>query len=281
MSEEKRVVKIGVIKNGNLGMSLVLDLIMDERADRNDLDVVVAGSGAKLNKEQALFTAKQMLEWKPELILMVSPNAALKGLQAAREVIQPSGIPTIVFSDAPAKKGIEDFEAKGMGYFINQADAMISARRPFLDSVEMSLYNANLLKVITITGVVNLMTDLLEKCIDDIKAGQKPELPRLNVTKEKAVAAARFSNPYAQAKALAAFEIASRVSSLTGPACFVIKEREKYMPLLAAAHEMMQVAAKLAEEAREIEKANDKVIRRPHHREGKLLQKLGLMDKEA
>ncbi|GAB4316170.1 MAG: F420-dependent methylenetetrahydromethanopterin dehydrogenase [Promethearchaeota archaeon] len=280
MSEDKKIVKVGVIKNGNLGMSLVLDLLMDERADRGDLDVVVVGSGAKLNKEQAVWTAQQMVAWSPDLILMVSPNASLKGLAAAREIVQSTGIPTIVFSDAPAKKAKEEYEERGMGYVINLADAMISARRPFLDPVEMSVYNANLLKVISICGVVNLIQEALEACIDAIKAGQKPPLPRVVVTKEVAAAAAKFSNPYANAKAMAAFEIASRVSSLTTPACFVIKEKEKYMPLLAAAHEMMRIAAELAQEAREIEKGNDTVLRRPHHREGKILEKRALMEKE-
>ncbi len=263
-------------------MSLTaLDLSFDERADRDDIDFVVAGSGAKLGKDQAVWTAEQMVAWKPDLILMVSPNAALKGLQAAREIIQPTGIPTIVFSDAPAKKAVDEYKERGMGYFINLCDSMIGARRPFLDPVEMSLFNANLLRVISITGVINLIQEKVGAVIDEIKKGNaKPELPQVIIEMENAVEAANFSNPYAKAKAMAAFEIATRVAAIDTKACFVIKDKEQYMPLLATAHEMMQVAANLAEEAREIEKSNDAVFREPHHREGKLLRKKALMEKE-
>jgi methylenetetrahydromethanopterin dehydrogenase len=52
------------------------------------------------------------------------------------------------------------------------------------------------------------------------------------------------------------------------------------MPLLAAAHEMMRTAAILCDEAREIEKFNDTVVRRPHHAKQHFLKKIGLYDKE-
>lgn len=41
------VVKIGVIKCGNIGTSPVIDLLLDERADRPNIDVRVIGSSAK------------------------------------------------------------------------------------------------------------------------------------------------------------------------------------------------------------------------------------------
>lgn len=280
MSEEERIVKVGCIKNGSLGMALMLDLLFDERADREDVDFMVVGSGAKLGKAQAVWTAERMVEWKPELILMVSPNAALGGLKAARDVIEPTGIPTVVFSDAPAKKACEEIEGRNMGYFINLADSMIGARRPFLDPVEMALFNANLLQVLCNTGVLNLMQDAIDPVINALKEGQKPALPRIICNKEKAVAAAQYDNPYAHAKALAAFEIAAKVAAIDVTACFKLKEKERYMPLLAAAHEMMQDAARLSGEAREVEKYNDTVLRRPHHRKGKTLTKKALMEKE-
>ena len=46
------VVKIGIIKSGNIGTSPVLDLLLDERADRPNIDVRIVGSGAKMNPEQ-------------------------------------------------------------------------------------------------------------------------------------------------------------------------------------------------------------------------------------
>jgi len=57
----------------------------------------------------------------------------------------------------------------------------------------------------------------------------------------------------------------------------VEKERDKYIPLVACAHEIAQVAAKLAEEAREIEKYNDTLVRKPHSKNGKPKIKTRLM----
>ncbi len=282
MSEEKketRVVRVGVVKNGNLGACPVLDLVFDERADRDDVDFRVLGSGAKLNNVQCVETMDKMLEFKPELILMISPNAALAGPKAGREKIK--GIPTIVYSDMPAKKAVEEWETKGIGYILCGADSMIGARRPWLDPVEMSLFNSDLLAVLSITGVINCIQDEIDAVIAAIKAGQTPKLPKIVIDMEVAAKYSKMANPYAQAKAMAAFEIAGRVAAIDVKACFQLKEKEQYMPLLATAHEMMRVAARLAWEAREIEKVNDKVLRRPHHREGQILTKRGFMDKEA
>ncbi len=41
----------------------------------------------------------------------------------------------------------------------------------------------------------------------------------------------------------------------------------------------MCAAAKLADEAREMEKANDSISRHPHARTGELMNKVGLLDK--
>ena len=46
------VVKIGIIKSGNIGTSPVLELLLDERADRPNIDVRLVSSGAKMNPEQ-------------------------------------------------------------------------------------------------------------------------------------------------------------------------------------------------------------------------------------
>jgi methylenetetrahydromethanopterin dehydrogenase len=78
-----------------------------------------------------------------------------------------------------------------------------------------------------------------------------------------------FKNPYAKAKAMAAYELTKRIAEINVRACFVEKEKEKYIPLVACAHEIAQVAARLAEEAREIEKYSDTLVRRPHSKDGK------------
>jgi len=279
MSEEK-VLKIGILKNGTIGSSLLLAFLMDERAESKNIVVREVTSGAKMNPpEECVETMKKLLEFEPELILMSSPNAALKGPKAARELA--GNIPTIVISDAPVKKAIEEFKEKKMGYIIVGCDSMIGARRPFLDTIEMSCFNADLLKVLAITGAFNIITNELNKVIMDMLEGKAPTLPEIEIKATNATEAAGFSNPYAQAKAIAAFELAASVSKITGRACFVLKDRADYMPLLAAAHEMMKTAAELCTQAREIEKSNDTVLRTPHHAKQHLLTKRKLHEKEA
>ena len=279
MSEEK-VLKIGILKNGTIGSSLLLAFLLDERAESKNIVVREVTSGAKMNPpEECVETMKKLLEFEPELILMSSPNAALKGPKAARELA--GNIPTIIVSDAPAKKAFEEFKEKNMGYIIVGCDSMIGARRPFLDTVEMSCFNADLLKVLAITGTFNIITNELNKVIMDMLEGKTPTLPQIEIKATNATEAAGFSNPYAQAKAIAAFELAASVSKITGRACFVLKDRADYMPLLAASHEMMKTAAELCTQAREIEKSNDTVLRTPHHAKQHLLTKRKLHEKEA
>jgi len=279
MSEDK-VLKIACLKNGTIGSSLLLAFLMDERAEATRINVYEVTSGAKMHPpEFCEETMKDLLKWEPELILMSSPNAALKGPKSARDMA--GSIPTIIISDAPAKKAVEEITEKGMGYILVNCDSMIGARRPFLDTIEMSVFNADLLKVLAITGVLSVISEELNKVIMDMLEGKAPSLPKIIVDATMAAKAAGFSNPYAEAKAIAAFELASSVSKLTGKACFQLKEREEYMPLLAAAHEMMSYAAKMCDEAREIEKANDTVLRRPHHAKQHLLTKRGLHEKES
>jgi len=280
MSEEK-ILKIGVTKYGTIGSSLLLAFLMDERAEAKRIDVHEVTSGAKMNPAD-LCTAimKDVIAWKPDLIITSSPNAALKGPLAARELAKEAGIPTITISDSPAKKAVDEIKEKSQGYILVNCDSMIGARRPFLDPVEMSIFNADLLKVLAVTGVLRVIADELNKVIMDMLDGKTPTLPQIIIDANKATEAAEFSNPYARAKAIAAFELAASVSKITGKACFQLKERDEYMPLLAAAHEMMSYSAKMCTDAREMEKSNDTVIRKPHHPNQHFLTKIKLYDKE-
>ncbi|MBY9016606.1 MAG: methylenetetrahydromethanopterin dehydrogenase, partial [Candidatus Lokiarchaeota archaeon] len=122
MSEEN-FLKIGILKNGTIGSSLLLAFLLDERAEATRIKVREVTSGAKMNPpEECVESMKKLLEFEPKLILMSSPNAALKGPKAARELA--GNIPTIVISDAPAKKAIEEFKEKNMGYIIVGCDSM-------------------------------------------------------------------------------------------------------------------------------------------------------------
>ncbi|MHA1884031.1 MAG: F420-dependent methylenetetrahydromethanopterin dehydrogenase [Promethearchaeota archaeon] len=277
MSE--KVLKIGILKNGTIGSSLLLAFLMDERAEATRINVFEVTSGAKMHPpEMCTKTMEELLKWGPELIIMSSPNAALPGPKATREMA--GSTPTIIISDSPAKKAVEEIQEKNMGYILVNCDSMIGARRPFLDPTEMSIFNADLLKVLAITGALQVIAEELNRVILGMLDGNSPQLPQIIIDANKAVETAKFSNPYARAKAIAAFELAASVSKVTGKACFQLKERSEYMPLLAAAHEMMRSAAMLCDDAREIEKSNDTVIRRPHHAKQHFLTKIGLDEKE-
>jgi len=277
MSE--KTINVSILKNGTIGSSLLLAFLLDERAEGKRIDVKEVTSGAKMHPpEKCVETMEKLLEFEQDLIIMSSPNAALPGPKKAREMA--GDIPTIIISDAPAKKAIDEIKEKNMGYILVNCDSMIGARRPFLDPTEMSVFNSDLLKVLAITGALNVIANEINKVIMDILEGRAPTLPQLIVDAKTATDAAGFSNPYAKAKAIAGFEIAATVSKLTGTACFKLKDKEEYMPVLAAAHEMMKTAAELCVAAREIEKSNDTVMRTPHHSSQRLLKKIGLMEKE-
>lgn len=272
------MVRIGFLKLGNIATAPMVEMLLDERAEREDMEVRVLTSGANMGPEQSEDVARNMLALKPDLVFVVSPNAATKGPTRAREVLAEVGIPVIVISDGP-KKLLEALGEKGMGGILVEADSMIGARREFLDPIEMAIFNADTIKVLSVTGVYNVVFKAIDGLIEQLKAGKKPELPLINVTRKKSIKAAGFSNPYAEAKAAAAYEMAKSVANLTTQACFKEKDWEVYTALCAAAHELMRSAATLADEAREIEKYGDSVLRMPHFDDGSILKKRKLIEK--
>ncbi len=139
------------------------------------------------------------------------------------------------------------------------------------------------MKVLSICGVVRLIQEELDKVTDQVasgKSGKELELPHIFAKPEKCVEHAGFANPYAKAKALAALHMADKVAQVNFPACFMLKEIEQVCLTAAAGHEIMGAAAKLAIEAREIEKSNDTVFRQPPHaKNGALLKKSKIVPK--
>lgn len=277
---ETEIVKIGFVKLGNIGISRIVDLLLDERADRVDIDVRVLGTGAKMTPENAADTSR-LLDWDPDVVVITSPNAALPGPKSAREMVKEKGKPCIVISDAPAKKAVDTLKEGGFGYIIIPGDPMIGARREFLDPVEMSLFNADVLSVLSITGVAKLVQEEIDAVIEAIKKGEEVKLPQIIATAERAVERAKFSNPYAKAKAIAAYSMAEKVAELDVKGCFMMKNPEEYVPVVAAAHELLRAAAKLAFEAREMEKQTDSLVREPHSRTGAIMTKEKLMEKPS
>ena len=275
----QKIVKLGIAKLGNIGSAPLLEFLLDERAERQDIEVKVVGSGAKITAIESQKVASDVLTFRPDLALVVSPNASLPGPSKAREVLRKAGVPTIVISDGPSKKAVRELQDDGFGYIIVEADSMIGARREFLDPTEMALFNSDLLKVLAATGVFRLLSLELDRAIAACRNDDSPKLPRVVVDKEIAVEAARFGNEYARSKAMAAYEIARHVAELTVEACFMVKDWVRYTRLVEAGHEMMRVAAKLADEAREIEKNQDILQRTPHGDTGAILSKKKLIEK--
>ncbi|CCJ36599.1 F420-dependent methylenetetrahydromethanopterin dehydrogenase [Methanoculleus bourgensis] len=277
------VVKVGIAKLGNIASGVMAELLLDERADREDMITFMATSGTKLQPEDIDRVVSNMKAWAPDFCIVVSPNGVLPGPTQAREDLAAAGIPCIVITDdvTTKKDQFAALKESDFGYIIMKADAMIGARREFLDPIEMADYNGNLVKVLAITGAYRKMQLELDKVIDQVKAGKKGKdlvLPKVVMTSDKAVDG-EFSNPYALAKARAAYEIAQQVAAVNVKGCFMTKEWEKYIPIVASAHEMMRQAMILCEEARDLEKGMDAVIRKPHKKTGEIVSKTKLISK--
>ena len=271
-------IKIGVFKCGNVGTAPIFELLLDELAQRKDIIVRTVTTGAKMGLEDVEDAFPKILEFTPDLLVIISPNPSVAGPTFARETAIQNSINTVVMSDAVAKRMIPDLEKQGVGYIITLGDPLIGARREFLDSVEMALFNSNILKVLAVAGVLRLIHQEIDRVIAVLKENLAVRLPRLLIDTETIRDNSDFANPYAKAKAMAAYHIASKIPEINTKACFMEKDSEKFIPLVACAHEMAQIAARLAEEAREIEKYSDTLERKPHSKKGEPLTKTKLME---
>ncbi|MGQ9538841.1 MAG: F420-dependent methylenetetrahydromethanopterin dehydrogenase [Candidatus Bathycorpusculaceae bacterium] len=270
-------VKIGIFKCGNIGTAPLLELLFDELADREDISVRTVTTGAKMLAEEVEEALPKIFDFNPDFIIFISPNPAVQGPTKAREILSEKKVPSMFISDAPGKRLKEEFEKQGFGYIIVMGDPLIGARKEFLDPAEMAIFNSNIIKVLAITGVYRMIYQEIDKIIHCFKEDLTFELPRLIIDTDSIRDNSDFRNPYALAKAMAAYELTKKIAEINTRACFMEKDKEKYIPLVACAHEIAQVAANLAEEAREIEKYADTLVRRPHSKEGKLKFKEKLM----
>ncbi|MCJ7445066.1 MAG: F420-dependent methylenetetrahydromethanopterin dehydrogenase [Methanotrichaceae archaeon] len=268
--------KIGFIKMGNIASSLVVDLSLDEIAERTDVEMRTLSSGPKMTKKEAEASA-DLKSWEPQLVIIIGPNAATPGQMAARELYK--GMPTIIISDGPTKKEARDIIASdGFGYIILPMDPLIGAKREFLDPPEMAMFNSDALKVLSVCGAVRFVQEEIDNAIVELTKGVV-KLPQILVTPEKCAERMEFKNPYARAKAIGALYMAQTVAGIDAQACFKLNELEAIALAAASGHEVMRAAASLADEARELEKGGDAVSRKPHSRSGELMRKIGLLDK--
>lgn len=274
---EKQFRKVGVFRCGNIASSPLFEFLLDELADREDVKTRTVTTGSKMGVEDVEEALPKIFELDPDLLVLISPNLSMLGPAKAREKLSESGIPSVVISDAPGKRVKTQLEKECLGYMIITGDPLIGARREFLDPVEMAIFNSNIIKVLAITGVYRIIYREIDCLLYAIKNGQEPILPKLIIDVNSIRDNSDFTNPYARAKAMAAYELTEKIAEINFQACFVEKESDRYIPLVVSAHEIAQTAAKLAEEAREIEKYNDTLVRKPHAKNGKLKFKTRLM----
>ncbi|MGQ4872083.1 MAG: F420-dependent methylenetetrahydromethanopterin dehydrogenase, partial [Candidatus Thorarchaeota archaeon] len=229
-------VKIAVVKLGCIGTLPLLDIMIDERADREDVEVRAFSSGSKMDTPSCEDVTRTALTYGPDLVLLASPNAALPGPTEARNAFLTAGIPTIALTDGPGQKAfmVRDehgkktpVQVKGLGFVVIPQDPMIGARREFLDPTEMVLFNGELLKVLSVTGVIRKLQKVIDGVIEDIKNERTPSLPRLVLRSEEAAAEGGFANPYAASKAIAALKILEALAKVSSEACFKTKDRNK------------------------------------------------------
>ncbi|NWF95975.1 MAG: F420-dependent methylenetetrahydromethanopterin dehydrogenase [Candidatus Thorarchaeota archaeon] len=267
---DERKVKVAVLKMGCIGAAPLLEYLLDERAQRKDIEVRAFSSGSKLLPEFCRESIDDALRWSPDLAVLVSPNAALPGPTLARDRFHEANIAALTVGDGPSLKAFQKKDADGekkttahprQGFVILPMDPMIGARKETLDATEMVLFNSDLLRVLSVTGVVRLLRRTIDGIVQSLAQGKEPEMPKLHTTKEDCIKNAGFHNPYARAKAYAALQMTESVATLTTEACFREKEKERCTLLATAAHELLRAAARLADEAREVEKTNDALLK--------------------
>ncbi|UCH31667.1 MAG: F420-dependent methylenetetrahydromethanopterin dehydrogenase [Candidatus Bathyarchaeota archaeon] len=261
---------VGVFKCGNIGTAPILELLLDELADRKDIIVRTVTTGSKMDVEAIENSIGKILEFNSDILLLISPNTSAPGPAKAREILSKKELPTIILTDGPGRRVKAEIDEQGLGYMIIMGDPLIGARKEFLDPIEMAIFNANVIKVLACTGVFRLIFQEIDKLIYALKAESKLSLPKLVIDTDYIRKSQNFRNPYAMAKAMAAYELLKKAAEINAKACFVEKDKGKYIPLVACAHEIAQTSAELADAAREIEKSSDKLLRTPHAKDGRL-----------
>ena len=271
------MIKIGVFKCGNIGTAPILELLLDELADRKDITVRTVTTGSKMGTEVVEESIEKIFQFSPDLLLLASPNTAAPGPARARDILSKKGIPTIVFTDGPGKRVRKEIEAQGLGYMIIEGDPLIGARKEFLDPIEMAIFNGQVIAVLATTGIFRIIIQQIDKLVFGLANNEELELPRLVLDTDHIRDGADFANPYAKAKAMAAYELLKKAAEINVRACFIEKDKDKYIPLVACSHEIVQASAELASTAREIEKYGDTLLRTPHGKSGKTKKKNQLM----
>ena len=271
------MVKITFVKIGNITLTTLIDIMLDERASRTDIEGTVISSSTKMKLSAAERIVPLIDQVETDLMIMISPNASDEGPQSIITKYK-NKYPLIVVSDTANKEVRDKWKEDGIGYIIAPFDPMIGAKKDFLDTTEMCLYNGYIITAFSACGVFAYITALLDDVIRQLKEGKKPELPTRNMSSIGIVTSVNFSNEYSRPKALAVLNILTEAGELNVNGCFVEKDKEKSLIKVAGAHEMVRQAAILADEVRELEKTSNHLIKTPHGKEGELLHKIHFFD---
>ena len=272
------MLKIVFAKIGMIGITPMIEGLFDERAVRKDIVIRSVYSGCKMEPSDAKEVLETALAFKPQLLIFVTPYLQGEGPMAGVEMLCESGVPSCVVSNTATKEILNKLEENCIGYIIVDADPMIGAKKEFLDPVEMCLFNSDIIRVLALTGVYRAVQIEVDKMIEALKQGLKPQLPKLILDKEKALVYAGYHNPYAAAKAMAAYEACRLVAELSTRGCYAVKELGRALHYVSASHEVMRLAAHMVDEAREMEKKNDTVERLIHISDGSVIRRVRFLE---
>ena len=71
------VVKIAIIKIGFIGLTTLIEAILDERAARKDIEIRSISSGSKLDLESANSLSDIYDSYPADFYVLITPNATL------------------------------------------------------------------------------------------------------------------------------------------------------------------------------------------------------------
>jgi len=272
------LLKVVFAKIGMIGITPMIEGLIDERAVRTDIVTRSVYSGCKMEPSDAKEVMEAALALKPHLLIYVAPYLQGEGPLAGVEMLCGSGMPSCVVSNTATKEVLSKLEQNNIGYIIVDADPMIGAKKEFLDPVEMCLFNSDIIRVLALTGVYRAVQVEVDKMIEALKQGRRPQPPKLILDKEKALAYAGYHSPYAATKAMVAYEASKLVAELSTRGCYAIKDLGRALHYVSASHEVMRVAASIADEAREMEKKIDAVERLIHIYDGSVIRRVRLLE---
>lgn len=235
---------ICIIKIGNTSVAQAIDYLFTDIAKIN-----IISSGAKLNPKQIKEIIPQAVDSNPDLIILTTPNPEAVGPAFARSELSQLDIPVIIIGDSPlvGVKIQDEMKHQNLGFILVSGDPMIGVRQEFLDASEMCIFNADIVKVLAICGVFKTIRKIIIKYLDHTI------LPQLTLTGNDVIVNAGFTNPYAEAKALAAYTVCESIAYINLEGSYLTDDFERYMDLLSAASELANTAYKLADEAYMIE----------------------------